>query len=105
MAAGHVLTTIESVSHCSKLYTGLVESEPESNDNDVLRRVLIERRGPRTWKGIWGCAGASVVGLVLVLIKPGEFWELFGAAVFLVGAFEVLNGMFHKTCFRSKSQQ
>jgi hypothetical protein len=70
------------------------------SDDDLLRRVLIERRGPITWKGIWACALASAAGLVLVLVKVGGFWEGFAAILFVMGAFLAIKGLLRMTWLR-----
>lgn len=73
---------------------------PESDDDDLLRRLLIERRYPLTWKGILGCALTSIVGLVLVLAKVGGFWEILGAFLFVVGVLLALKGVLRMTWLR-----
>jgi hypothetical protein len=65
-----------------------------------LRRVLVERAPPLTWRGIWGCAFASAAGLVLVLVKVGGDWEVLAAIVFCVGAILVLRGVLRKAWLR-----
>ena len=79
---------------------GPVGQLPESDDDDLLRRLLIERRYPLTWKGILGCALASIVGLVLVLAGVGGFWEVLAAFLFVAGALLVLKGVLRMTWLR-----
>ncbi len=72
-----------------------MEGQPEPED-DLLRRVLIERRAPQTWKGIVGCVLVSALALVLVIVNLGGFAELVAAGVFAIGTFQALSGMLRK---------
>jgi membrane-associated phospholipid phosphatase len=77
-----------------------VGQPPESDDDDLLRRLLIERRYPLTWKGISSCALASIVGLALVLAKIGGLSEVLAAFLFVAGALLALKGVLRMTWLR-----
>jgi hypothetical protein len=70
---------------------GSVTRQPEWDD-DPLRRSLIERAPPLTWKGILGYALASSVGLILGIVKMGGLWEGVAFGLFILGAIQVLRG-------------
>jgi hypothetical protein len=62
-------------------------------DDDRLRRWLIERAPPLTWRGIWLCALASAIGLVLGFAEHGGgLWEALALALFIVGGMQALRG-------------
>jgi hypothetical protein len=63
-------------------------------DDDLLRRWLVERAPPLTWRGIAGWALALLAGLVLGLAKLGTPGELLGLGLGLSGGVQVLRGMF-----------
>lgn len=73
--------------------------QPNSED-DLLRRLLIERRYPLTWKGISSCGLVAVVGLALVLAKVGGFWEVLSAFLFVMGTLLALKGLLRKAWLR-----
>jgi hypothetical protein len=70
---------------------------PEADD-DPLRRSLIERALPLTWKGIWGYALA--IGLLIELAKVGGFGGLLALGLFFLGAILVLRCVLQKTWWR-----
>jgi hypothetical protein len=62
-------------------------------DDDPLRRSLIERAPPLTWKGILGYALMLSAGLILVLAKVGGLWEIVALGLFILGGIQVLRGL------------
>jgi hypothetical protein len=72
------------------ILTVLNRKEP---DDDLLRRVLVERRPPLTWRGIAGCAVASAAGLLLGLAREGWLWEAAALGLFIVDGLQVLRGV------------
>jgi len=64
------------------------------SDSDPLRRVLIERLPPLTWRGIGGYAAAGGAGLVfLLVVRTGGFLTLAAALVLVVSSVQVLRGL------------
>jgi len=72
----------------------------QAPDDDLLRRVLVERRPPLTWKGIAGCAFASAVGLLMGFAHEGWLWEAVALGLFIVGGFQVLRGVLQMVWLR-----
>jgi hypothetical protein len=72
---------------------------PDSED-DLLRRMFVERRPPLTWKGILLDALMSAGGLILVIVKVGGFWEVFAVLVFALCGLQALRGVLRKAWLR-----
>jgi hypothetical protein len=77
----------------------LVGQQSAPND-DPLRRMLVERRPPLTWRGIAGWLALSAIGLLLGLTKVSGLPEYIGLGLFLLGGFQVLRGMLRKAWLR-----
>jgi hypothetical protein len=70
-------------------------------DDDPLRRSLIERAPPLTWRGICLCAFASAIGLVLGIAEHGGgIWEILALALFIVGGIQALRGALRMASLR-----
>jgi hypothetical protein len=59
----------------------------------LLRRSLIERAPPLTWRGIGGYTLVSAVGLILGLAKVGGLWEALALGLFILGGIQTLRGI------------
>jgi hypothetical protein len=62
-------------------------------DEDPLRRSLIERAPPLTWKGILLCAFVAATGLALGLAKTGWFWDDLAIGLVVIGGIQSLRGI------------
>jgi hypothetical protein len=62
-------------------------------DDDPLRRSLIERAPPLTWKGIGLCALVTTIGLILGLARFGGLWDYLALGLFFIGGIQVLRGV------------
>lgn len=62
-------------------------------DDDLLRRALIERAPPLTWRGIGAYAVVSAVGLILGLVSLDGPWGLIALGLFIVGVLQALRGV------------
>jgi hypothetical protein len=62
-------------------------------DDDPLRRSLIERAPPLTWKGIGFCALVMAIGFTLGLAKFGGLWNYLALGLFVFGGIQVLRGV------------
>jgi hypothetical protein len=69
-------------------------------DDDLVRRWLIERAPPLTWRSIAGWALATIVGVVLGLAKLGGAGEGVALALAVVGGVEVLRGLLRMAWLR-----
>ncbi len=69
-------------------------------DDDLLRRLIIERRYPLTWGGIACCALASIAGLVALVVGVGGDWEVVAAFAFVMGLYLALKGLLRRAWLR-----
>lgn len=80
-------------------YTGFMEQYP-AWDDDPLRRSLIERAPPLTWRGIFGCAVVTCLGLILALATRGHTLTIVGLGLSFVGIIQVLRGLIRMAWLR-----